>query len=100
MAKPNCWEFEKCGRQPGGEKVAELGICPAATEIKTDKMNEGKNGGRVCWAIAGTLCAGKVQGSYAMKLGNCMHCEFYIRTRKEQGREFKAGKDVLEKLKK
>jgi len=27
--KLNCWEFKKCGRQPGGPKVAELGVCPA-----------------------------------------------------------------------
>jgi len=24
----NCWEFKKCGREPGGEKASELGICP------------------------------------------------------------------------
>ncbi|MGO8782449.1 MAG: hypothetical protein ACLPRH_12610 [Syntrophobacteraceae bacterium] len=27
--------------------------------------------------MAGTLCGGKVQGSFAMKLANCMKCEFY-----------------------
>ncbi|MGE5174112.1 MAG: two-CW domain-containing protein, partial [Betaproteobacteria bacterium] len=30
MEKLNCWEHKKCGRQPGGHKVAELGVCPSA----------------------------------------------------------------------
>jgi len=29
MKKYNCWEFKKCGREPGGEKADRLGICPA-----------------------------------------------------------------------
>ncbi|TBR15864.1 hypothetical protein EPO66_05365 [bacterium] len=62
----NCWEFKKCGRQAGGAKVGELGICPAHSDH-----------GRDCWAIAGTLCGGQVQGTYAEKEGNCQKCEFY-----------------------
>lgn len=23
----NCWEFKKCGRETGGSKVKELGVC-------------------------------------------------------------------------
>jgi hypothetical protein len=55
MPKLNCWEFEKCGRQPGGIKVKELGVCPAATEKRAHGINGGINGGRACWAIAGTF---------------------------------------------
>jgi hypothetical protein len=62
----NCWEFEKCGREPGGAKVAELGACPAAPDH-----------GRECWAVAGTLCGGKIQGTYVEKIGNCIKCDFY-----------------------
>ncbi len=29
MAK-NCWDFKSCGREQGGTKAAELGVCPAA----------------------------------------------------------------------
>ena len=25
-----------------------------------------------------TLCGGKVQGSFAMKLANCMKCDYYL----------------------
>ena len=27
----NCWEVKQCGRQPGGPKAGEFGVCPAAT---------------------------------------------------------------------
>lgn len=99
MAKMNCWEFKKCGRQPGGEKASELGICPASSERRTDKVNNGRQGGRACWAITGTLCGGKVQGSYAMKLGNCMQCEFYKLVHQEEGEAFQGAKDILNLLK-
>jgi hypothetical protein len=82
--KQNCWEFKNCGRQPGGIKTEELGVCPAATTAKLDKANSGKNGGRCCWIIAGTLCGGKVQGMFAQKLQNCMICEFYKTVQKEE----------------
>lgn len=68
----NCWEWKKCGREPDGAKASELGICPATVERRTDGANHGKNGGRCCWVIAGTLCKGEKQGVFARKLANCM----------------------------
>jgi len=62
----NCWEFKHCGREAGGVNAAQLGVCPAYPDH-----------GRGCAAVAGTLCGGKVQGSLAQKLGNCMQCNFY-----------------------
>ncbi len=62
----NCWEFKKCGRIPGGEKEKELGICPVYPKH-----------GKHCARVAGTLCGGKVQGIFAIKLPSCMQCEFY-----------------------
>jgi hypothetical protein len=99
MAKLNCWEFKKCGREPGGAKASELGVCPAATETRTDGINDGKKGGRACWALAGTLCGGKVQGDFAMKLGNCMQCEFYQLVGKEEGPNHQSARDILARLK-
>ena len=61
-----CWEFKKCGREPGGVNTKELGVCPAYP-----------NDGNHCARIAGTLCGGVVQGSFAMKLVNCMSCDYY-----------------------
>jgi hypothetical protein len=84
MEKLNCWEFKKCGRQPGGHKVAELGICPATVLADLDGTHGGKNGGRACWAIAGSLCGGKVQGTYAQKLHDCWRCEFMNKVKQEE----------------
>lgn len=74
--KLNCWEFKKCGRQPGGSKAAELGVCSATTEQLLHGAHGGKNAGRACWVVAGSLCGGKIQGTYAKKLLNCWRCEF------------------------
>ncbi len=98
MPKLNCWEFKKCGRQPGGAKAAELGVCPAATQDHVNGANGGTNGGRVCWYIAGTLCGGKVQGTFASKLSNCMQCEFYQSVVREEGRDAAKASDVLATL--
>jgi hypothetical protein len=87
--KQNCWEFKKCGREPGGSKASELGVCPAAEDASSDGLNEGSKGGRICWAISGTLCGGEVQGSFAHKEMNCMSCDFYKLVQKEQGSHLK-----------
>lgn len=52
MKKMNCWEFNKCGREPDGENVAEFGVCPAATFELADGFCGGVNGGRVCSFIS------------------------------------------------
>lgn len=79
--KQNCWEFKKCGREPGGPKVADLGVCPAAISGASDGINGGKNGGRYCWAVTGTFCGGKVQGTFAQKQLSCMSCDFFKQVR-------------------
>ena len=99
MAKLNCWEFKKCGRENGGAKVPELGVCPAAIATSADRSNSGKNGGRACWAISGTLCGGKIQGTFAAKLSNCLECEFYKQVGQEEGPKLEKTKDILAKLK-
>ena len=75
--KVNCWEYMQCQRQPGGEKVAESGECPAAIDDSFDGINYGKNAGRICWAVAGTCCGGEVQGTFAEKRSSCTECAFY-----------------------
>ncbi len=86
----NCWDFKNCGRHPGGAKVAEFGVCPAAVDKSHNGKNNGQNGGRFCWPLAGTLCGGKVQGSFASKMTNCSACEFFKQVKKEEGSDFKA----------
>ena len=86
--KLNCWQVKNCGRQPGGPKAGELGVCPAAI-TGSSGINGGNNGGRICWALAGTLCGGKVQGTFAQKAANCMQCPFYLTVKQEEGSAFK-----------
>ena len=62
----NCWEFKKCGREAGGAKAEELGVCPAYP-----------NYGKQCARITGTICDSTVQGPESMKLFYCVKCDFY-----------------------
>lgn len=96
--KQNCWKFKRCGREPGGAKASELGVCPASTETRINGVNSGSNGGRACWALTGTLCGGKVQGTFAAKLNNCMGCDFYQLVGKEEGANHESSKGILAKL--
>lgn len=64
---PNCWEIEGCGREEGGLHEAEFGACVTAKEGM----------GHSCWAVAGTLCRGEVQGTIAQKKGLCTFCQVY-----------------------
>jgi hypothetical protein len=88
MAKQNCWEFKECGREPGGKKVAEMGVCGAAILQEADGFLDGKNGGRACSYVAGTICGGKVQGEFAQKIRGCFECGFYRVLQAEHGQEF------------
>jgi len=83
--RKNCWDFKMCGREAGGLKEAGLGKCPASTDTSGDGLNMGKNGGRICWAIAGTFCGGKVQGTLAEKQLSCMTCDFFKLVKEEEG---------------
>jgi signal transduction histidine kinase len=56
-----CWEYMQCGRDVNDEIK-----CPAYPYF-----------GHVCWAVAGTLCAGKIQGTFAQKIDDCRNCRFY-----------------------
>ncbi|MDR3045556.1 MAG: methyl-accepting chemotaxis protein [Desulfovibrio sp.] len=61
-----CWEFKKCGREKGGAKEREMGICPAWPDH-----------GFSCAGVTGTFCGGKVQETFAKKIGNCAKCDFF-----------------------
>lgn len=82
MPKINCWEICNCGRGLGQE---EAGICPAASDATAHGLNGGINGGRICWAVAGTFCGWKVQGIFAQKELTCMSCKVFKRVRDEEG---------------
>ncbi|MGC2061527.1 MAG: hypothetical protein WA610_01015 [Thermodesulfovibrionales bacterium] len=98
LAKKNCWEYKKCGRETGGEHVTELGICPAAEEGRLDGIHSGKNAGRSCWIVAGTLCQGNVQGSFAQKYQSCEQCDFYRIVKEEEFPRFELSVLLLKKI--
>jgi signal transduction histidine kinase len=72
-----CWEFMQCGRDKDNSVK-----CPAYPHF-----------GRVCWAVAGTLCSGKIQGTFAQKFEDCRKCEFF---RAIQDQERKGDKNAEE----
>lgn len=98
MSKQNCWEFKKCGREPHGCNIKELGICPASIERHLDKEHGGKNAGRACWIITGTFCTGEIQGTFAKKYKSCKDCDFYNLVKEEEGIQFKIGTVLMDKL--
>lgn len=77
--RSNCWEVMKCGREKGGLYAGKLGVCPAAVDESLSGMNGGLNGGRMCWAVAGTFCADHTEGAPAVLRFSCADCEFFKR---------------------
>jgi len=94
MEKMNCWEIKQCGREPGGSNESTLGVCPAASTKECDGVNGGKNAGRICWAIAGTFCSGKIQGTFAQKQVSCMTCDVFKRVKAEEGAKMVLMPDI------
>lgn len=94
----NCWEVKNCGREPGGINSKRLGTCPATTIVELTGVNRGKRGGRSCWAIAGTLCKGEVQGTYAKKIHNCLKCEFYEMVKSEEAADYQDSAKILKRI--
>ena len=96
MNKSNCWEVMKCGRQTGGKNVEKLGECRAALCLKADGINHGTNGGRACWAIAGTFSGREIQGVFAIRQGGCAVCDFFHLAQKEEDEQLMPVYEILE----
>jgi len=75
--KQNCWEIMRCGREPGGLRADDLGVCPAAADRRFDGVNGGINGGRTCWAVAGTDGCDRPECIRANASHPCTACDFY-----------------------
>jgi hypothetical protein len=97
MGRTNCWVYTGCGREPGGANAGD-GACPAASDSRLDGVNHGTNGGRACWAVAGTFCDNEVQGTYAAKLATCFECPFYNLVLTEEGRSVTSTNDLVLRL--
>lgn len=88
----------KCGREPGGDKMKKMEVCPAAIEQRLDGMNGGKNGGRACWVVARTRCNGEVQGTLSSKTATCGGCNFYNFVQREEYPDVVSITNLLSKL--
>ncbi len=97
MAKVNCWEYKKCGREFMTAGTTQPG-CPAALEGKLDQVHGGLRGGRACWVVAGTHCGGKLQGTFAKKYNQCEKCDFYELVKHEEGPHFQLSILLLKRL--
>jgi hypothetical protein len=98
MKKLNCWEVQRCGREPGGDAVAAHGACPAAMQSALEGVHGGHRAGRACWVLAGTFCSGQVAGTVAKKLSNCMECEFYKLVMREEGEGVVPTRSLIRRL--
>jgi hypothetical protein len=96
--RQNCWELKRCGREPGGRNAERLGVCPAATETSLDGVHGGTNAGRACWIVAGTMCKGKPQGTFAQKLESCEECGFFKSVVAEEYPDHISTEELLKKL--
>jgi hypothetical protein len=67
-------------------------------ETKLDGVHGGRCAGRACWVVAGSLCGGTVQGTFAAKFENCESCEFYAAVREEELPSFQYSSTLLAKL--
>ena len=84
----NCWEIMGCGREPEGYNVGKHGLCPVTTDVASNGVNSGKNAGRYCWRVAGTLCSGEAEGLAAKDSATCIACKFYLHVKKQESEAF------------
>lgn len=86
--KLNCWQYNHCGREPHGSRAGDLGVCPAALESRLDGVHGGVNGGRACWAVAGSLCHVGENGASFDHQAICRQCTFRSSVRRREGATF------------
>jgi len=84
----NCWEVLECGREPGGGKANDRGICPVAEDRRLWGKNRGLYAGRCCWNVLGTMCAEGFQETFEDKIRVCGTCGFYEQVKHEERARF------------
>ena len=87
-----------CGKESGGNKKDDQGVCPAAKPNSYNGANNGKYAGRFCWAVMSTQCNGKIQGAYAKKFLDCVNCDFFKKVQDEEGNEFILSPKVYKEI--
>lgn len=86
--KRNCWEFNHCGRELGGEKSKIQGVCNSVTFTAFNGTNCGFNSGRYCWSVSGSLKDGPKTCVHNPPLEDCTQCDFYLFVKREENVNF------------
>jgi hypothetical protein len=82
--KMNCWEIMKCGRGPNGDKIAELGECPAGVDKRFSQLNSGDCSGRACWKVKEKGPDGKLIPHWSNPSRDCLGCRVFAKVRNEE----------------
>ena len=86
----------KCGRNHGEGSDARKLACPTFSEERLNGIHGGRNAGRACWVVSGTICAGEIQGLFVSKLGICVMCYFYKMVRLEKKENFRSPSQLID----
>lgn len=97
MKKLNCWEYFACGREPGGSKAEESGICPVTIDERLDGVNGGVNGGRACWGVM-ELSGCSRREEPRPEASNCTDCSFRTKVILEEGFNYQGMRQIAETL--
>lgn len=73
-----------CQIRATGYLIHYPGVCHVSNKNKFCGTESGKNSGRYCWRVTGTLCSVKVQVTFAEKAKNCSKCEFYLNVKERK----------------
>ncbi len=96
MKKLNCWAYNSCAIESHDSFFEEIDTCPSSTELCTNRVNDGTNGGRACWAIAGTFSGSESQCVCLGEMTSCRECDFYKIVQREEGDKLITGSELTE----
>jgi len=82
------WKTAQASEADSGVRCWEVMNCPGERRGKCPAYPEDGNG---CWTVTGTLCGGKMQGSYKEKMAGCRRCDVYRMVKGQGEPEHKPG---------
>lgn len=82
--RQNCWEFWEYDLRKSLTESPTCRKCPAVVDMRLDGVHGGRNAGRACWVVPGTLCGGELHGEYQEKKKTCMSCDFFRSVRSHE----------------